>query len=99
MRGGRGTEPQSGLFLFRGRQEARGFNRVGEEEGGADADEDGDYPLNDEYIPPAFEPSSRSDGVEAAGEEAAKCTGERGCRVEDADTEGEFLSAVKVREV
>ena len=99
MGGGRGTEAQPGLFLFHGRQEARGFNRVGEEEGGANAYEDGDYPLNNEYVPQAFEPSSRSYGVEAAGEEAAKGAGERGCRVEDADAEGEFLSAVKVREV
>ena len=87
------------MLFFRGRKEACGFNRIGEQEGRTDAYDDRDNPFNDKYPSPAFQSSGWPYGVEAAGQEATKGTGERCCRVEDADTEGEFLSAVEVRKI
>lgn len=99
MRVGRGAETQAGVFFFRGGKETCGFDRVGQEEGRTDAYEDGNNPFYNKDPSPALESSSWPYGIEAAGEEAAKGTRERGRRVEDADAEGEFLSAVEVREI
>jgi hypothetical protein len=61
----------SDILLDRG-QKASGFDRVGEEECGTDADEDGEKSLDDEDPAPSFKATGWSNGIQSSGEEPTK---------------------------
>lgn len=68
MFGTRSAETEPCMFFLSGSEEAGGLDRIRQEDGRAQPNEDCKQALNDEYPAPAFESSSRSDCIKAAGE-------------------------------
>ena len=85
-------------FLVSG-EETSCFDRVGEDEEAAGADEDSQKTFDDEDPTPAFETTGLADRVEATGQQTSEGPRERCRSVKDANAKRKLSTLVEVREV